>query len=86
MTSPQVDDQVSSTISDVGGPDLTRLEADVQVMLRGRVRDFSISFDGAGLVIRGEADYFYDKQVALHLVKKESDLPISANLIVVIGR
>lgn len=86
MTSPQVDDQVSSTASDIGGPDLTRLEADVQVMLRGRVQNFSLCFDGAGLVLRGEADYFYDKQVALHLVKKESDWPISANLIEVIWR
>ena len=61
-------------------PELTDL---VSAMIGRRVRDLRIEVHRGGLVIRGRATCFYFKQLAMHAVMAVSDLPVSANEIVV---
>jgi len=80
---PQIFQERGVVESEITAPDLTQLEAQVRDRLRGRIRHFSFKYEEDGLVLCGEADYFYDKQIALHVVRVETDLPIRANRILV---
>jgi hypothetical protein len=55
----------------------------VSAMIGRRIRDLRIEVHRGGLVIRGRATSFHVKQLALHTVMTVSDLPVSANEIVV---
>jgi hypothetical protein len=76
---------VSEVISDVACPaDIEQLEALLKERLRGRVHGLRVLARGYGLVLCGESDSFYGKQLAQHVVMKATSLPIVANDIQVV--
>jgi hypothetical protein len=65
--------------------DLELLENRVQARLYGRVRHLRLDRVGDGIVLRGVARTYHAKQLAQHAVMSETDLPIHANEIEVVG-
>ncbi len=65
--------------------DLDVLENRVQARLFGRVRQLQLDRVGDGIVLRGVARTYHAKQLAQHAVMSETDLPILANEIEVLG-
>jgi hypothetical protein len=61
--------------------ELDQLEAHVNGQLFGRVRNLRIAFRSGGLVLSGNADSYYEKQLAQQAVMKASELPLIANQI-----
>jgi hypothetical protein len=59
--------------------DLRQLETRLQGELGGRVRELHLVRRGSGLVLRGFARTYYEKQVAQHAVMKKTQLPLLAN-------
>jgi hypothetical protein len=56
------------------------MEAHVQCMLGGQIRDFRlVVVDQGGLILRGRAHTYYAKQCAQHAVMEATDVPILAN-------
>jgi CheY-like chemotaxis protein len=55
----------------------------VRAMLGRRVRDLRVEVHGGGLVLRGRASSYHAKQLAQHAAMAVTDLPLSANEIVV---
>jgi hypothetical protein len=64
--------------------EIERLEEEVQRRLYGRIRDLHLSLDQDGLVLRGHARSYYNKQLAQHEVTQVSKVPIQANEIEVL--
>jgi hypothetical protein len=62
------------------------LEVHVQALLGNQVHHFQLVAQGGGLILRGSAHTYYAKQLAQQIVTAETDLPILANEIVVLGR
>jgi hypothetical protein len=58
---------------------LDALEARVQSLLSGRIRDFRLLRQDRGLVLQGQARTYYAKQLAQHAVMGETSTPILAN-------
>jgi len=58
---------------------LTVLEEQVLARLNGRVRDFRLVMNQDGLVLRGQTQTYYAKQLAQHAVMDIANLPICAN-------
>jgi hypothetical protein len=58
---------------------LDPIEVRLQGKLRGRIRDFQILFHDCGIVLRGYARTYYEKQMAQHAVIMETNLPILTN-------
>jgi hypothetical protein len=58
---------------------LDQLENRVQGRLCGRVQNLRLCFHDTGIVLRGLAHTYHDKQLAQHVVMTETDLPILAN-------
>jgi hypothetical protein len=58
---------------------LSCIEERVRRRLTGQVRDFQLVLIEHRLVLRGQAQTYYAKQLAQHAVMEETDLPIQAN-------
>jgi hypothetical protein len=58
---------------------LDDLEQRVRRRLNRRVRDFRLSLRSGGLVLEGQANTYYAKQLAQHAVMEAALLPIRAN-------
>jgi hypothetical protein len=58
---------------------LYELESRVQKRLNGRVRNLRLSLRENGLVLEGQTQSYYVKQLAQHAIMEAIDLPISAN-------
>jgi len=72
-------------VMDIARPaDIEQLEALLRERLRGRVHGLRVLTHGDGVVLCGESDSFYGKQLALHVVMKATSLPIVANKIQVV--
>jgi hypothetical protein len=59
--------------------EIAQLEAQLQELFLGRVGNFRLAIEGAGLVLRGYARTYYSKQLAQHAVLQTARLPIVAN-------
>lgn len=59
--------------------DLDQLQAHLQSRLLGKVRCFQIVWKEQGLILRGQSQTYYAKQLAQHAVMESADLPILAN-------
>jgi hypothetical protein len=59
-------------------------QARVAGELLGRLRDFRLDFEAAGLVLRGRCASYYVKQLAQQWIMDVAGLPIAANRIVVV--
>jgi hypothetical protein len=55
------------------------LENRLQASLSGRVRNLRILLHGSGIVVRGFAHTYYAKQIAQHVIMRETTIPILAN-------
>jgi len=65
---------------------LDDIEAHVHRQLRGRINQFRVSIQGAGLVLTGSTPTYYAKQLAQHAVMTiAADMPIRANEIKVLS-
>jgi hypothetical protein len=72
--------QAPEAVGDPAAADsLAALETRLQRQLLGRVRDFRLVADGAGVVLRGYTRSYHAKQVAQHAVLGATRLPIRAN-------
>jgi len=58
---------------------IDQLEVRLQGQLSGRVRNLQLSIGQAGVTLRGTARTYYAKQLAQHVVMRETQLPIIAN-------
>ena len=58
---------------------LDRIGQRVQYQLSGRLQDFRLKRESAGLVLRGRVRTYYAKQLAQHAVMAAIDLPIVRN-------
>ncbi len=58
---------------------LEELENRLQASLRGRVRNLRLLIQGSGIVVRGFARTYHAKQLAQHVIMRETTLPILAN-------
>ncbi|HVC93394.1 MAG TPA: hypothetical protein VND64_06865 [Pirellulales bacterium] len=56
-----------------------RIAARLQSRVGGQVREFQMSAKGDGLVLRGQADSYYAKQIAQQVAMELSGLSIHAN-------
>jgi hypothetical protein len=65
---------------------MTDLERHLQRELNGRIADFRLDVQDAGLVLKGKAITYYGKQLAQHLTMEATSLPILANQIEVFDR
>lgn len=72
-----MNDLAKANVEANGGVD--QLETSVQGQLNGRVRGMRVFLHDGGLVLRGRARTFYAKQLAQHLVMRQTSLPILAN-------
>ncbi|MCI0333475.1 MAG: hypothetical protein L0228_09655 [Planctomycetes bacterium] len=59
--------------------EIVRLECHVRRRLCGRLREFRVQIQGAGLILVGCVATYYAKQLAQHAVMEASSLPILAN-------
>jgi hypothetical protein len=59
--------------------DINRLETLLKERLHGRVYDLRVLARGHGLVLCGDSDSFYGKQLAQHTAMAATGLPIVAN-------
>jgi hypothetical protein len=64
-------------LSVAGG--LETLEELIRSRLSGSVREFALSVEEKGIVLRGRVCTYHAKQLALHAVMEATDLPIAAN-------
>jgi hypothetical protein len=58
---------------------VTEVEARVACRLGGRIRDFRLVVQEAGLILRGQAHTYYAKQLAQHAVMEAMGHRILAN-------
>ena len=72
-------DILTGTMPTAANIDLDQLENRVQVELGGRIRDLRLLVHDRGIVLRGIARNYHAKQIAQHVVMKETQLPILAN-------
>lgn len=63
---------------------LAELETHLQCQLNGRVRHLRLSVRDNGLVLHGQTQTYYSKQLAQHALMEAFDMPIRANEIEVI--
>ena len=63
---------------------LDRLGMRVETQMSGRLRDFRLQWAKRGLVLRGQANSYYAKQLAQHAVMNATKLPILHNEIEVL--
>jgi hypothetical protein len=63
--------------------ELYELEAQVQRQMEGRVQDFRLVREDRGLVLLGQTNSYYMKQLVQEAVRQSSELPIAANRIAV---
>ncbi len=76
---------ISEELVDMARPaDIEDLEALLRERLRGRVHGIQVLPRGDGIVLCGESDSFYGKQLAQHVAMATSNLPIVANDIEVV--
>ena len=61
-----------------------QLERHLQGRLGARLRGVCVLVRDDGLVLKGRAPNYYTKQLAQHLIMRETDLPILANEIEVV--
>jgi hypothetical protein len=71
-------EEASETIS-VSQELLDELKEHVEGCLGGRIHNLRIRFKGHGLVLEGQVQTYYAKQLAQQRVMEASDLPILAN-------
>jgi hypothetical protein len=83
--------QIGSTVSDsdqigsIGFESLSDLAARVQIRLGTRVKGLRVLRGARGILLEGCAQNYYAKQLVLHSVMKETQLPIELNGIEVVG-
>lgn len=61
--------------------EVIQLEADIRDRLRHFVRDFRVTVQDGALILYGQAQTYYGKQLVQHRVMKWGLLPIRANKI-----
>jgi hypothetical protein len=59
--------------------DSEKLEQKVQAQLCGRVANLKVLLVSGGIVLRGSAKHYHDKQLAEHLVTQQTQLKVIAN-------
>jgi len=78
---------ISEEFADTAAPtEIEQLEVLLKERLRGRVHGIQVLLRGDGIVLCGQSDSFYAKQLAQHVVMAASCLPIVANSIEVVWR
>jgi hypothetical protein len=76
---------IAEEVVDIVRPDdIEQLEALLKAQLRGRVQGVRVLPSGEGVVLHGDSDSFYGKQLAQHVLMAASTLPIVANNIRVV--
>jgi hypothetical protein len=63
--------------------ELYELESQVRRQMEGRVRDLRLVREDSGLVLLGQTNSYYMKQLVQEAVRQCSELPIAANRIAV---
>ena len=76
--------RASKCVSQVTPDAAAELEAHVRYRLGGQVREFRLVIADRGLILRGNSNTYYAKQLAQHAVMESSELPIQANEIEVL--
>jgi hypothetical protein len=62
---------------------VAELEALVQAQLNGHIRNLRLVVDDNGIILRGQAQTYYAKQLAQHVVMERTRLAVRANEIAV---
>jgi hypothetical protein len=60
--------------------DIDQLEARLQNVLAGRIRQLKLSLEQCGIVLRGISRTYYAKQLAQHALMAVTSLPISNDI------